>query len=144
MKLNTGKMAFPIEFDNGDTDVIYFNPNDPDLAKRLTEYGKKVSDRFRQLSEDIALKQDGTPEDVGRLNEVLKMQEILYEELDVAFGAPVSKVVFKYCSAFAIVDGMPFVTQFMHAITKEIEKVNKKINAEVEKKMKKHLAKYIK
>jgi hypothetical protein len=35
MKLSTGKVAFPIEFDNGDKQTIYFNPNDPDLMIRM-------------------------------------------------------------------------------------------------------------
>ena len=42
MKLNTGKQAFPIEFDNGDVQNIYFNPNDPDLAIRMKDFQRRV------------------------------------------------------------------------------------------------------
>ena len=42
MKLSTGKIAFPIEFDNGDKDCIYFNPNDPNLSIRLKDFQDKL------------------------------------------------------------------------------------------------------
>ena len=42
IKLNTGKVAFLIEFDNGDNQNIYFNPNDPDLATRLIASKDKI------------------------------------------------------------------------------------------------------
>ena len=35
MKLSTGKVAFPIEFDNGDKAVIYFNPNDRGIQEKI-------------------------------------------------------------------------------------------------------------
>ena len=40
MKLSTGKVAFPIEFDNGAKETIYFNPNDPDLFVRFSNFEK--------------------------------------------------------------------------------------------------------
>ena len=50
MKLSTGKVAFPIEFDNGDKAVIYFNPNDPDLMIRIKNFNENVSKKIAELS----------------------------------------------------------------------------------------------
>ncbi len=143
MKLSTGKIAFPIEFDNGDKDCIYFNPNDPNLAIRLSEFQDKVSKKVDEI-EDINLKPEGIPEDTLFFDRFCKFQSVLLEELDVAFGGNVSAVVFKHCSPFAIVGGKYFIEQFIEAIKPEINKHIKKATADVEKKMQKHIAKYSK
>lgn len=143
MKLNTGKIAFPIEFDNGDKQNIYFNPNDPDLAIRMKDFQGKVEARTKDL-EDLKLKPDGTPEDVEAIEDFRKIRNILCEELDVAFNGEISAVVFKHCSPFAVVNGDYFIMQFIEAIKPEIEKHIKKANAQVEQKMQKHIANYIK
>lgn len=141
MKLSTGKVAFPIEFDNGDKDCIYFNPNDPNLSIRLTDFQDKITERLKEL-DNFALSAEGTPEDNAIIDNFRKFQNILFEELDIAFGGEVSAVVFKHCSPFAIVNGDYFIMQFVEAIKPEIEKHIKKANADVEKKMAKHLNKY--
>ncbi len=143
MKLNTGKIAFPIEFDNGDKQNIYFNPNDPDLAIRMKDFQGKVEARTKDL-EDLKLKPDGTPEDAEAIESFRKIRNILCEELDVAFNGEISAVVFKHCSPFAVVDGEYFIMQFIEAIKPEIEKHIQKANAEVEQNMQKHIANYIK
>lgn len=141
MKLNTGKVAFPIEFDNGDKEVIYFNPNDPDLMIRMKNLDENVQKKIKGL-DDVELNEEGKPSKFWQIDDFEKMQNALKEELDYAFGGSVSAVVFKHCSPFAIVGGKYFVVQFVEAITPEIEKHIKKSNAEMEKKMAKHLDKY--
>ena len=141
MKLSTGKVAFPIEFDNGDKQTIYFNPNDPDLMIRMKNLDKKVQEKIEGL-EDVELTEEGKPTQISQIETLEKMQNILKEELDYAFGGSVSEVVFKHCSPFAIVGGEYFVVQFIQAITPEIEKHIKKANADVEKRMAKHIDKY--
>lgn len=141
MKLSTGKVAFPIEFDNGDKDCIYFNPNDPNLAIRLKNLQENVNKKMSEI-EDIKLNNDGTPTDMKFIGDFEKIQNVLCNELDIAFGGEISSVVFKYCSPFAIVNGDYFLIQFIEAIKPEIEKHIKKANADVEKKMAKHLDKY--
>lgn len=141
MKLSTGKVAFPIEFDNGDKQTIYFNPNDPDLMIRMKSLNEKVQDKINGL-EDVELNEEGKPTQIYQIETFEKMQNILKEELDYAFGGSVSAIVFKHCSPFAIVGGEYFVVQFIQAITPEIEKHIKKANADVEKKMAKHIDKY--
>ena len=143
MKLSTGKLAFPIEFDNGDKQNIYFNPNDPDLAIRMKDFQAKVESRTKDL-EDLRLKQDGTPEDVEAIEKFRQIRNILCEELDAAFNGEVSEVVFKHCSPFAIVNGDYFIMQFLAAIKPEIEKQVRKANSAVEQKMQKHIAQYVK
>lgn len=141
MKLSTGKVSFPIEFDNGDKQNIYFNPNDPDLMIRMKNLDEKVQEKIKGL-EDVELNEEGKPTQISQIETFEKMQNILKEELDYAFGGSVSEVVFKHCSPFAIVGGEYFVVQFVQAITPEIEKHIKKANADVEKRMAKHLDKY--
>ena len=143
MKLSTGKIAFPIEFDNGDKQNIYFNPNDPDLAIRMKDFQSKVESRTKDL-EDLRLKQDGTPEDVEAIEKFRQIRNILCEELDIAFNGDISAVVFKHCSPFAIVDGDYFIMQFLAAIKPEIEKQVQKANASIEQKMQKHIGQYVK
>lgn len=165
MKLSVGKVAFPIEFDNGDKDVIYFNPNDPDLATRLMKAKDNIGDKLENLNaENYTIKNDGSfelPEDIdgyenmseeerealtNRAEVMTKLLEstknIICEEIDSAFNSDISSVVFKHCSPLAVVNGEYFIIQFLNAITPEIQKKINKSNAEVEKKMSKHIAKY--
>lgn len=143
MKLSTGKVAFPIEFDNGDKQNIYFNPNDPNLSIRLKDFQDKVSARVKEL-DDIKLNAEGEPEGIAVIEDFRRIQNAMCEGLDIAFGGEISKVVFKYCSPFAIVNGDYFLMQFIEAIKPEIEKHIREANAEVEQKMQKHIAKYAK
>lgn len=143
MKLNTGKVAFTIEFDNGDVQNIYFNPNDPDLAIRMKDFQSKVEERTKELG-DMRLDQMGNPEDSAAIEQFRKIRSILCEELDAAFNGEISAVVFKHCSPFAVVDGDFFIMQFIEAIKPEIEKHIRSSNASVEQKMQKHIANYIK
>ena len=141
MKLSTGKIAFPIEFDNGDVSNIYFNPNDPDLFVRFSDFEKRTEAKIKDIT-DVKLTSEGTPEDANLVEQFRELNKIICEELDVAFGGNISEVVFKYCSPFAIVAGDYFLLHFLNAIRPELEKHNKKANAEIQKKMNKHIAKY--
>ena len=143
MKLSTGKVAFPIEFDNGAKETIYFNPNDPDLFVRFSNFEKRVEEKLNGIG-DFDLSVDGTPKNEELLEKFESINKVICEELDVAFASNVSDIVFKYCSPFAIVGGEYFLIQFVQAIRPEIEKHNKKANADLQKKMAKHTDKYTK
>lgn len=143
MKLKTGLIAFPIEFDNGEKDKIYFNPNDPDLFIRFADFEDKMNDRFAELK-DVELENDGTPKEKEFIEMMRGINKAICEELDIAFGNKISDVVFKYCSPFAIVNGEYFLEQFVMAIRPEISKYNEKANLELQKKKKKHIEKYAK
>ena len=143
MKLSTGKVAFPIEFDNGAKETIYFNPNDPDLFVRFSNFEKRGEEKLNDIG-DFDLSADGTPKNDELLEKFESINKVICEELDVAFASNVSDIVFKYCSPFAIVGGEYFLIQFVQAIRPEIEKHNKKANADLQKKMAKHIDKYTK
>ncbi len=141
MKLSIGKVAFPIEFDNGDKDCIYFNPNDPNLFIRLKDFETKTEERLKNCG-DFNLNNDGYPEAEEQIEQFRKVQNVIFEELDIAFNGEVSSVVFKHCSPFAIINGDFFIMQFIDAVTPEIEKHIKKANGEVSANLEKHIAKY--
>lgn len=143
MKLKTGLIAFPIEFDNGEKDKIYFNPNDPDLFIRFADFEGKMNDRLSEIK-DVELENDGTPKEKGFIEMMRGINKAICEELDIAFGNKISDVVFKYCSPFAIVNGEYFLEQFVMAIRPEISKYNEKANLELQKKKQKHIEKYAK
>ncbi len=150
MKLKTGKVAFPIEFDNGDKTTIYINPNDPNLAVRLKDFENKVSERLKELNnskQDIEIPDDLSPENItpemiDKIETYRKAQTAVYEEIDIAFGSPISSEVFKYCSPFAIVDDDYYILHFIRAITPEIQVHIRKTNEGAEMRMQKHLSKY--
>lgn len=139
ISLNTGKIKFPIEFDNGEKTAIYFNPNDPSLPIRLKDFEKLLAEKIDNI-EDIRLTLEGTPEKIDQVEIFRNMQNVVFEELNTAFDSDISSVVFKHCSPFAWVDGEYFIVQFINALTPEIEKHIKKAT----EKMSKHLKKYIK
>lgn len=166
MKLSVGKVAFPIEFDNGDKDTIYFNPSDPELGTRLIGAKKRIEERVKELdaSKFVPEGDDANvqlPDNITDYGELTKEQRqalesrasafaaitaesdrILREEIDRAFGGDISSVVFKHCSPMAVVNGEYFVIQFLTAITPEIQKHVSKSNEITEKKMRKHIDKY--
>lgn len=127
MKLSTGKVAFPIEFDNGDKTVIYFNPNDNGIQERIQGFEASVEKRAKEI--DFEKYRDRLDKnittDIGDIDSLLEMSteemnalqdkvgaarsieqeynEIVREELDVVFGSKISDTVFKYCQPFDIV-----------------------------------------
>lgn len=141
MKLSTGKVAFPIEFDNGDKDVIYFNPADPDLMRRFHDFENNLAKKMNEMK-DFELNEEGQPKEAVYVKEYQLMLDVFCKELDYALGGEISKVVFKYCSPLAIVNGEFFVVQFIRAILPEIEKHVKKAIDTKNKKCDKYLKKY--
>lgn len=167
IKLSTGIVAFPIEFDNGEKGVIKFNPNDPDLAVRLQTAYDNILKRLENIEKDnIILKNDGSvdlSEEFAEFDNMTDEQKefvvsnsnnlveivnetntIMCEEIDYAFGGDVSSVVFKYCSPTAIIGGEYMIIQFLNAITPEIKKHIQKASKEAEKNKAKHTNKYAK
>ena len=141
MKLSTGKIAFPIEFDNGDKENIYFNPNDPDLSLRLNDMQDKIQERMSAMPE-IEMSADGNPVDGKFIEQFREIRTIICEEIDRAFNGDISSIVFKHCSPFAIVGGEYFVLQFINKIIPEIEKEMKKATTQANKNMSKYIDKY--
>ena len=82
MKLNTGKVAFPIEFDNGDKQTIYFNPNDPDLMVRFSNFETNLSSRIEKFK-DFELDEEGKPKEMIFLEEYKKCARLFMKNLTV-------------------------------------------------------------
>lgn len=125
MKLSTGKVAFPIEFDNGDKSVIYFNPNDREIQKRIQDFESAIEKRINEIDiEKYKNRFNGNvpevdlenPENLlemsaeelealqSRLNVVNEIEaeynQAIKDELDVVFDSKISDVAFKYCQPF--------------------------------------------
>ena len=129
MKLSTGKVAFPIEFDNGDKAVIYFNPNDRGIQERMKGFEESVEKRIKEIDlEKYKNRFENQPiveanfEDDDFLEKMLQMSlddmrvfqerldavheieeeynNAIKDELDVVFGAKISDVAFRYCQPF--------------------------------------------
>lgn len=126
MKLSTGKVAFPVEFDNGDKAVIYFNPNDRGIQERIQGFESSIEKRIKEIdlekyksrfNNNVAL--DFDFEDPEKLLEMsaeelkefqnrlsvandieAEYNKAVREELDVVFGSKISDVAFRYCQPF--------------------------------------------
>lgn len=129
MKLSTGKIAFPITIDDNSTEYIYVNPQDPNLMFRLKALQGNLLEKIKQF-DDVELTPEGKPATDSFVETFEKIQNIFFEEIDNAFGSKVSKVAFKYCSPFAIVEGLDvkfcevFIREFISEIENEIRKRN--------------------
>lgn len=123
MQLTTGKVAFPIEFDNGDKEVIYFNPNDREFIRRVMDFENSIEKRLKNINiekykanlddgvkldiniDDLSSIADMTPEQMESLRKKIgavidvdkEYQQALKEELNEIFKSDISSVVFKYC-----------------------------------------------
>lgn len=126
MKLSTGKVAFPIEFDNGDKAVIYFNPNDRGIIERIQKFESSVDERIKKIDIERyrSTFEDGknfeidfdnpetllemSDEDLNALqsrldavNEIeAEYNKAIKEELDDVFNAMISDIAFRYCEPF--------------------------------------------
>lgn len=129
MKLSTGKVAFPIEFDNGDKEVIYFNPRDRGIQDRIKNFEKLVEERTREIdfekykdSIEQAKKTDINENNIDELFDMSKDElksieshflalreleneynSVIKSEIDKVFDSEISNVVFKYCEPFDVV-----------------------------------------
>lgn len=126
MKLSTGKVAFPIEFDNGDKAVIYFNPNDRGIQERIQNFENTIEKRIKEIDfekykqmlndgsninidiDNIEAILDMPTDDLKLLRKKLDVgieiaeqyNDIVKSELDRVFDSKISDVVFRYCEPF--------------------------------------------
>lgn len=143
MKLNTGKVAIPIEFDTGDVENIYFNPSDPDFAVRLKKMMANL-EKYAEKMQDIELDEKGEAVNEFFVDKIAEIQEKLMQEIDTAFNSEVSRVVFKHCSPFALINGEYFVVQFFSAITPIIQQHVENATKESAQRKNRHIGKYAK
>lgn len=129
MKLSTGKVAFPVEFDNGDKETIYFNPNDREFIAKVMNFENSIEERAKNINiekyksqfedgVDVKLSVDNF-DDIENLSkeEIISMknkigaiididaeyQQALKDEIDDIFDNKVSEKIFKYCQPLDMV-----------------------------------------
>jgi len=174
MKLSTGKVAFPIEFDNGDKAVIYFNPNDRGIQERIQGFEASIEKRIKEIDlEKYKSRFDGNipeidlenPEKLlemsddelkalqGRLDAVNEIEEeynkAVRDELDVVFDSKISDVAFRYCQPFDTVivedeNGNEKREMYIMHFIHWLMVELKKYGAENKSAMDKHISKYAK
>lgn len=129
MKLSTGKVAFPIEFDNGDIETIYFNPSDREFIKRVMDFENSIEARTKQINiekyksqfddgininlniEDFSQIENMSAEEIASLRKKVgaivdidaEYQQALKDELNDIFKSDVSSQIFKYCEPMDMV-----------------------------------------
>lgn len=129
MKLSTGKVAFPIEFDNGDVETIYFNPSDRDFIKRVMDFENSIEARTKQINidkyksqlddgininlnvEDFSQIEKMSSEEIASLRKKVgaivdidaEYQQAIKDELNDIFKGDVSSIIFKYCEPMDMV-----------------------------------------
>ena len=174
MKLSTGKVGFPIEFDNGDKAVIYFNPNDRGIQERIKGFEASIEKRIKEIDlEKYKSRFEGNiPEiDLDNPEKLLEMSaeelknlqsrldavneieaeynKAVKDELDVVFGSEISDVAFRYCQPFDTVivedeNGNEKREMYIMHFIHWLMIELKKYGAENKSAMDKHLAKYSK
>ena len=174
MKLSTGKVAFPIEFDNGDKAVIYFNPNDRGIQERIQGFEASIEKRIKEIDlEKYKSRFEGNVTEIdlenpekllemssdelkalrGRLDAVNEIEaeynKAVKDELDVVFGGKISEVAFRYCQPFDTVvvedeSGNEKREMYIMQFILWLMVELKKYGAENKSALDKHLAKYSK
>ena len=174
MKLSTGKVAFPIEFDNGDKAIIYFNPNDRGIQERIKSFEASIENRIKEIDLEkyksrfegnipeididnpeklLELSDDELKNLQSRLDAVNEIEaeynKAIKDELDVVFGDKISDVAFRYCQPFDTVviedeNGKEKREMYIMHFLHWLMVELKKYGAENKSAMDKHLAKYSK
>jgi hypothetical protein len=172
MKLSTGKVGFPVEFDNGDKMVIYFNPNDRGIQERIQAFEKSVEARIKAIdlekyktkfeNDSFEIDLDNpeklfemSPDELEALQEKMmiineieaKYNKAVKDEIDVVFGSKVSDVAFRYCQPFDTVivadeNGNENREMYIMHFLHWFMVELKKYSTENKSAMDKHLAKY--
>lgn len=165
MKLSTGKIKIPLEFENGDIEYIELNPHDSELQKRIKNFENSLKKRFDKINAEkfknvtientIDLDFDKlvkmSPEELKKLEEqtnaIIDMdaeyEQKVCEELDSIFDCDFSKKAFKYVKPLNLVeDGKGgaemYIMQVLQAVGEELQKYGNKMNNATKKYIEKY------
>ena len=151
MKLSTGRVAFPLKFDNGDVENIMINPHDPKLQSRIKNFEASIKERIEKVNferyKDLfasGIKVDNldfdtllnmSQEDFEHFNEQADAMANIDEdiekefcaEIDHVFDSDVSSKAFKYVPPLAMIpteDGgcEMYILLVLKALALEIQK----------------------
>ena len=157
MKLSTGKVAFPLEFDNGDVVNIMINPHEKGLRERIKNFESSLKSRLEKVNfeknkdlfnEDVDVSNldfasliDMSAEDLEKLSKRADVVSAIDEELekqfcdeiDSIFDSDVSSKAFKYVPPLAMVldengEAEIYIVLVLKALALEIQKYGNKTN----------------
>ena len=157
MKLSTGKVAFPLQFDNGDVENVFINPHDTGLQERIKNFESSLKARLDKIKlekhkEAFADNVDFTSLDFDKLmqmsgeelEKITKQTEAIAKldkeiekefcnELDKVFDSDVSSKAFKYVPPLAMVETEEgecemYILLVLKALALEIQKHGNKMS----------------
>lgn len=157
MKLSTGKVAFPLQFDNGDVENVFINPHDTGLQERIKNFESSLKARldeiklekhkeafadnvdFTSLGFDKLMQMSG--EELGKITKqteaIAKLDKEIEKEfcneLDKVFDSDVSSKAFKYVPPLAMVETEEgecemYILLVLKALALEIQKHGNKMS----------------
>lgn len=167
MKLSTGKIAFPLQFDNGDVENIFINPHDAGLKERIKGFETSIHERLKKINLekhkdafvdgvdignlDFTKLMDMSAEELEKITKQTdamaeidkELEKEFCEEIDNIFNSDVSSKAFKYVPPLAMVpdeDGECelYILLVLKALAIEIQKYSNKMNNATNK----YVAKY--
>lgn len=167
MKLSTGKIAFPLQFDNGDIENIMINPHDKGLQERIKGFEVSIQSRLQKINLekhkgafvdgvdianlDFTKLMDMSAEELEKITKQTdamaeidkELEKEFCEEIDAIFDSDVSAKAFKYVPPLAMVtdeNGEPemYIFLVLKALAIEIQKYGNKMNNATNK----YVAKY--
>jgi hypothetical protein len=162
MKLSTGKVAFPLHFNNGDVENIYINPHSTELHGKIKKFESSIHERLKKInfekhkdafadgidigSLDFTKLMDMSEEELEKIsNQTEAMIEIdkelekeFCEEIDAIFEGDVSSKMFKYVPPLAMIPNDNgecelYIMMVMRALAEEVQKYGNKMNNVVNK-----------
>ena len=157
MKLSTGKVAFPLQFDNGDIENIFLNPHDTGLQARIRNFENSIKERLQKINLekhkeafvdgvdignlDFSKLMDMSAEELEKItkqtdaiNEIDKeLEKEFCAEIDSIFDSDVSSKAFKYVPPLAMVtdengECEMYIMLVLKALAVEIQKYGNKMN----------------
>ena len=157
MKLSTGKVAFPLYFDNGDVENILINPHDKGLQERIRNFETSIRARLQKInlekykdafSEGVNISEldfsklmDMSAEELDKITKQAdavaeidkELEKEFCAELDVVFDSDVSSKAFKYVPPLAMVpdengDYEMYILLVLKALAIEIQKHGSRMN----------------
>lgn len=113
LNFNKGYKEYDINGD--DNSVIRVSTTDWNIIQRVSELRGKLSERFKSLSDSG----DNFQDVMNRLN---MTEREVRDEIDAAFGSPVSEAAFGNLNCLSFAGGQPIALNFLEAILPEIRK----------------------
>lgn len=167
MKLSTGKVAFPLQFDNGDVEHVMINPHDSGLQDRIKGFEKSIKARLQKINlekhkeafadgvniaslnfETLVNMSEEELEKITKQTDAMaeidkEIEKELCEEIDSIFNSDVSSKAFKYVPPLAMVpdengDCEMYILLVLKALAVEVQKYGDKMNSATNK----YVAKY--